>query len=228
MRLPITPVTTLQRALRDEIRQRNRGGRVLVAVDGFDGAGKSTFADGLADVFRELDVATFRASIDDFHLPRSDRYRRGRDDAEGFYRDSFDYATFRRVLIDPFLDGRQTAATTGFQLAAFDLERDAPLEARWVTGPEDAVLIVDGIFLNRPSLRGIWHWSLWLDAPFEVTFARMAGRDGTDPDPDARPNARYRRGQELYVRDADPRAAATAVVDNTDPAHPRRVFLDAC
>ena len=228
MRLPTTPATTLWRGLRDEVRQHYRAGRVIVAVDGRDGAGKTVFADGLAAVFAEDGSVVFRASIDDFHRPRAERYARGRTSPDGFYRDSYDYATFRRVLIDPFRDGRQTAATTGFQLAAFDLVRDTPVESAWVTAPRDAVLIVDGIFLHRPELRGLWDWSVWLDVPIEVAFRRMAERDRTDPDFRAASNARYRDGQEVYVRDARPREAASAIVDNTDLEHPKRVYQDSC
>ena len=204
-------------------------GRVILAVDGRDGAGKTVFADGLAAVFAEDGSAVFRASIDDFHRPRAERYARGHASPEGFYRDSYDYATFRRVLIDPFRDGRQTAATTGFQLAAFDLARDTPVESAWVTAPRDAVLIVDGIFLHRPELRGLWDWSVWLDVPVDVAF-RADGRAGRHRPglPGAASNARYRDGQELYLRDANPRAAASAIVDNTDLAHPQRIFQDYC
>jgi uridine kinase len=228
MRLPTTPATALQRELRDEVRQHNRGGRIILAVDGLDGSGKTVFADGLAAVFAEDGSTVFRASIDDFHRPRADRYARGRDDPDGFYLDSFDYATFRRVLIDPFRDGAQTSAATGFQLAAFDVRRDAPVEARWVTGPADAVLIVDGIFLHRPELRGLWNWSAWLEVPVDVAYARMAMRDGVDPDPAAPTNRRYLEGQRRYLREADPARAASVVVDNTDPAEPRREYRDYC
>ena len=223
MRLPVTPTTTLWRELRDRVRRRNAGGRVIVAVDGLDGAGKTVFADGLAEVFAETGDAVFRAGIDGFHRPRSERYLRGRRSPEGFYRDSFDYATFRRVLIDPFRDGAQTAGTTGFQLAAFDVVRDAPVESQWVTAPLDAVLVVDGVFLHRPELRDLWDWSIWLDVPFDVSYARMALRDGSDPDPDAPSNARYRQGQEIYLREARPQEAASVIVDNADLAHPRIV-----
>lgn len=226
MRLPINSVTTLGRELRDEIRQNNRAGRVIVAIDGLDGAGKTTFADMLAEVFAESGSAVYRASIDGFHRPRAERYARGRRSPEGFYRDSYDYATFRRVLIDPFRDGGQTGGATGFQLDAFDLDRDTPTETAWVTAPRDAVLIVDGIFLHRPETRGIWNWSLWLDVPVEAAAARLALRDGTNPDPSA--YIRYREGQELYLRDADPRRAASAIVDNADLQHPFRVYEDYC
>jgi uridine kinase len=228
MRLPITPTTTLWRELRDEVRHLYPAGRVIVAVDGLDGAGKTTFADGLAEVFAEDGAEVFRASIDGFHRPRAERYARGRRDPEGFYRDSYDYATFRRVLIDPFRDGSQTAATTGFQLSAFDVARDAPVESQWVTAPLDAVLVVDGIFLHRPELRDLWDWSIWLDVPDSVAYARMALRDGSDPDPVAPSNARYHEGQAIYLREARPELAASAVVDNADLAHPRREYRDFC
>ncbi|MGK3953610.1 uridine kinase [Microbacterium sp. I2] len=224
MRLPVTPTTTLWRDLRDDVRRHYPAGRVIVAVDGIDGAGKTVFADGLAETFAETGAAVFRASIDDFHRPRSERYARGRMSPEGFYRDSFDYPTFRRVLVDPFRDGAQAGAGTGFQLTAFDLVRDARVESQWVTAPRDAVLVVDGVFLHRAELRDLWDWSVWLEVPWPVAYARMALRDGSDPDPDAPSNSRYRQGQEIYLREARPSEVASAIVDNADLAHPRRVF----
>ena len=136
MRLPVTPTTTLWRGLRDRVRRRNAGGRVIVAVDGLDGAGKTVFADGLAEVFAETGDAVFRAGIDGFHRPRSERYLRGRNSPEGFYRDSFDYATFRRVLIDPFRDGAQTAGDHG--LPAGGLRRRPRCSRRIAVGDRAA------------------------------------------------------------------------------------------
>ncbi|WP_243076819.1 uridine kinase [Microbacterium sp. SS28] len=228
MRLPTTPATTLWRGLRGEVRQHSRAGRVVIAVDGRDGAGEKAFADGLAAVFAEDGSVVFRASIDDFHRPRVERQARGRTSPEGYYLDSFDYATFRRVLLDPFREGGRTGGSTGFQLAAFDLLRDEPLESTWVTASRDAVLIVDGTFLHRPELRGAWNWSVWLDVPVDVAFERLAQRDGSDPDFLAASNTRVREGHELYLREANPRAAASAIVDAIDPEHPVRVYQDYC
>lgn len=196
----------------------------MIAVDGEDGAGKTRFADHLAAVFAEDGSPVLRATLDDFHRPRSERYRRGRSSPEGFYRDSYDYDAFRRLLIEPF----RTGAEGGVRLAAFDLVADLPVDAPTVSVPTDAVLVVDGIFANRPELRGIWHWSVWLDAPLDVRYTRMAERDGCDADPAAEANRRYREGQDLYLKEARPRTAADAIVDNTDPTAPRRVYADFC
>jgi uridine kinase len=199
-------------------------GRTLFGVDGPDAAGKTVFADELALAFGRAGFTAVRASMDDFHRPRADRYRAGRYSPEGYYRDAFDVSLFRRVLADPFRAG----GSTGFQLRGFDLARDVPFEADWTTAPADAVLIVDGVFLQATGLRGIWNYVIWLDAQREVRLARTVERDGADPDPEAESNRRYSDAHRLYVRDVHPNTAANAIVDNTDPASPVRRYADYC
>lgn len=218
--MPTTPVTSVLRGLRDEVRQHYRAGRLVLAVDGIDAVGNAAFADAFAEVLAEDGSTVYRASMEGFQRPRAERYARGQDSPEGCYRDSYDYATFQRVLVDPF----RTGGSTGFQLSAFDAARDVPVEAQWTTAPRDAVLLVDGVFLLRPELRRLWNWSLWL----EVTPAAAFARAGGDPDPDAPGNARLRGGHALYVREAQPQRAASATVENSDAAHPVRIFGDYC
>ena len=212
------------KALAEEMLQHSAHGRVVVGVDGVSGAGKTVFADDLATELRRLGHVVFRASMDDFHQPRAIRYAKGRESAQGFYEDSYDYASFRRVLLGPF----RLAGSTGFCTQFFDLERDVAYESSWLTGPADAILIVDGLFLLRPQLAGIWNFSIWLDAPDEVRRERMIERDGSHPESDSPLGQRYLGGQELYQREAKPRTAASAIVDNTDVEHPRRQFADSC
>ena len=206
-------------ALADEILHNYGKGRIIIAVDGVDGAGKTEFANALADQLAIGHRAVFRASMENFHYPRAFRWARGRDSAEGFYRDSFDYPTFKRMLSEPF----RTGWIGSFNLRAFDLRRDLPFEPVWSSGPKDAFLIVDGVFLNRPELRGVWNFSIWLDVDPEVAAARMLERDGISANPQ-----RYRDGQKLYLAEVKPRELASVIVDNSDFDHPRRIFADSC
>lgn len=212
------------KALADELLQHYSRGRIVVGIDGADGAGKSVFADDLATELRGRGHAVFRASMDDFHRPRALRYAQGRESARGYYDDAFDYLSFRRVLLGPF----RLAGATGFSTEFFDLARDVPFESRWQTGPADAILLVDGLFLLRAELRGIWNFTVWLDAPDEVRRDRMIARDGSHPSADEPLGQRYLGAQELYQQDAAPRAAASALIDNADYDHPRRIFADSC
>lgn len=206
----------------DEILGNYRRGRIAIGVDGRTASGKSTFADDLAREFERRGFATARASLDDFLNPSEQRYRRGRFSAEGYYRDAYAYDVFRRVLIEPFRMGGSAAFVT----AAYDRVRDVALEPKWRTGPDDIFLIVDGGFLDRPELRGVWNYSIWLDADDEVRAERLRARDGIEPGSELA--GRYEGAHELYERDAHPRQAAIAIIDNTDPEHPRRVFADSC
>jgi uridine kinase len=199
-------------------------GRTMFGIDGPDASGKTTFGDELAVAFERAGYTAVRASMDDFHRPREDRYRAGRYSGVGYYRDAYDFSLFRRVLADPFRAG----GSTGFQVRGFDLARDVPFEAEWSTAPADAVLIVDGHFLQGPELRGLWNYVLWLDAERDVRFARTIARDDADPDPEAPSNRRYLDAHRLYVRDVHPNVSASAIVDNTDPDVPVRRFADYC
>jgi uridine kinase len=224
MQLVSTPRVEFLRGIAGEIGRLYPKGRVVVAVDGLIGSGTGDFAAMLARVFGEAGRIAFTASMEDFHRQRAERYRLGRTSPEGFYADSYDYRTLRRALVDPF----RLAGSTGFQTAAFDLVRNAPVLSAWQTGPADLVLIVEGVFLNRPELRGLWDYSIYLDVPMADAYARLAAERGFDADPLAPANERYRGGQERYLAEMDPAQVASAVVDNVDPEAPRRVFSDSC
>ena len=224
MELTASPRVDLLRGLSVEIAHNYSRGRILLAVDGVLGSGTAEFADGLAATLRESGHDVFRASIDDFRAPRAERERDGADSPRGFYEDEYDYGTFRRVLVDPF----RMPGSAGFQTAAFDAAADAPLDARWQTAGKDAVLIVDGVFLNRPEIHGVWHYSIYLEVPWETAYARLAAAGRADADPASPANRRTRDGQDRYLAEVFPRGVANAIVDNTDAEHPVRSFADSC
>lgn len=223
MQLVTTPRVDFLRGLRKEIVHDYPAGRVTVAVDGAEGSGTGEFADDLAAVYREAGTATARASMRDFHLPRRTRHRNGPDDPVDYYERSFDYETLRRVLIDPF----QLGGSTGFQTRAFDVSRDAPVVSEWTTGPADMVLIIDGPFLLRPQIRGALNYSVLIDVPLALVYARLAASQGRDPDPDAASNARYVGGWRRYGTQIEPHYLASAVVDLSDRDRPLREYPDA-
>ena len=192
------------------------GDAVRVAVDGVDGSGKSVFADQLADVLREQACPVVRASVDDFHHPRVQRYRRGRSSPSGFWLDSFDYDRLRHDLLEPLGPG----GSRRYRTAVHDLDTDQHLDQPWAVGPPGVVLVLDGLFLHRDELYDLWGLSVFLDVPFDVTVARMAARDGSNPDPHHPSMRRYLNAQRTYFKSCSPAARADLVVDNSDWDHP--------
>jgi uridine kinase len=187
---------------------------VLVAVDGPDAAGKTTLADALADSAAGRTVV--RASLDDFHHPRAHRYAEGRTGQTVWHR-SVDLVAVRRELLDPWRHG----AGTPYRRRWHDLAGDVPLDEAVAVVPEQGVLVVDGVFAQRPELDDAWDLVVYVDAPDDVRIVRMAERDGVSPDADHPDQRRYLDAQRIYLTRCRPRERADMVIDNRDPTAAR-------
>jgi len=193
-----------------------------VGVNGVDAAGKTTFADELAECMTALGCPVVRASVDDFARPRNERYARGRYSPEGYYRDTTDLEALSARLLQPLGPGGSRRYVT----RVFDVWDDRPVEEPERTAPEGAVLLLDGIFLLRSELRGLLDYAIFLDVDFgtclERALVRDSGRVGVD---EAETRAIYARryfpAQSLYFDNARPLERADLVIDNRDLAAPR-------
>ncbi|MCU1637007.1 MAG: hypothetical protein JWQ68_2246 [Cryobacterium sp.] len=212
MKLVSTPRVEFLRALATEILHNYSRGRTTIAVDGAPDPVREAFADDLARVLDERGQPSFRASLRYFQRSRHEQEVFGGPSPQRHYRFDYDYSALRRVLIEPFRMG----GSTGFVTRHFDPDRDSWIEPNWLTAPPDATLVVDGEFVNRPELRGLWSYSVWLE--------------GATRNADGAGHLEYGQLEEdvLYRAESNPRSAASVVVDLTDPAVPRRQFLDSC
>jgi len=194
---------------------------VRVAIDGVDGAGKTTFADELADILRTLPRSVIRASVDGFHNPRALRYRRGRNSPEGYFEDSYNYAALKEHLLDPLSPG----GSRRYRAAVFDHVTDTAVSVPEREAPASSILLFDGIFLHRPELFPYWDASIFLDVDFAVSVSRCASRDGSSPDPFSSANRRYVKGQRIYLLACEPTKKATITIDNTNLSSPALVKM---
>ena len=193
--------------------------RIRVAIDGVDGAGKTMLADALAPLVVAKVRPIIRASVDDFHQPRAVRYARGKYSPDGFFLDSYDYAAFRRLLLDPLgPDGSGNYIAKHFDHRTDQFVAPLPQQA-----PPAAVLIVDGIFMNRPELRECWDLSIFLQVDLAVSRARNAARDRAPEalDPDTPYSRRYNGGQQRYLSECEPSQRADIVIDYNDLSVPK-------
>jgi uridine kinase len=187
------------------------GRRVRLGVDGPGGAGKTVLADELAAVLAARGRTVVRASVDGFHRPRAERYRRGRDSPTGYWLDAYDYAGLTTALLGPF--GRGEPVRT----ALHDVRTDAALDLAPTPVGADDVLIVDGVFVHRDELSAYWDFSIYLHVDLAVSLQRMSVRDSLPIET----TDRYTGAHRIYRDACDPLRRAGIVVDNTDLAAPR-------
>lgn len=181
-------------------------GSPLVAIDGVDGSGKTTFAKSLAAQLNARPVIVIH--VDDFLNPSEIRHRRGRQSPEGFWLDSYDYDALERHVLDPL---------TPRGSREYRQRRDSDA---YLVAADGAIVLVEGLFLHRDELAGRWDYSIFLDVPFGITAQRMNLRDGTNADPEHPSMNRYVGGQRLYFAAAKPWTRADCVIDNADPRLP--------
>ncbi|GAB4201197.1 MAG: hypothetical protein OHK0022_22940 [Roseiflexaceae bacterium] len=93
-----------------------------MAIDGRSAAGKTTLADELAGRVQAAGQPALRASLDDFHPP-GHKYRSAerRYTPESYLAEGYNYAAFRRCLLDPLLPGGDWRV----RLGCWDSYRDA-------------------------------------------------------------------------------------------------------
>jgi uridine kinase len=194
---------------------------VRVAIDGPDAAGKTTLADELAEALRPTGRELIRASIDGFHRPRAERYRRGADSPRGYYEDSFDHAALRRMLLAPLGPGGDRR----HRCVVFDFRTDAFVDDPGRVAAADAVLLFDGVFLLRPELCDAWDLTVFVTVEPDESLYRALERDvelfGSRDEVERRYRTRYLPGQAIYLDEARPLDRADAVVVNDDPAAPQ-------
>jgi uridine kinase len=191
-----------------------------VAVDGITAAGKSTLVAELGRVFDGTGRSVITLSMDGFHRPRADRYRQGRHSAVGYYEDAYDFAAFVDRVLLPLGPG----GSRRYRRSVHDLATDAVVDEDPIEATADAVLLVDGSFLQRPELDPYWDYRIFVNTSFSVARSRAIRRDaellGGEEAAAELYEFRYHPACRLYLESVDPEARADVVIDNDDPARP--------
>jgi uridine kinase len=212
---------TVVEELADQLLTGHLGDRPRrVGIDGITAAGKTTWADELTAALRARGCPALHLSTDDFHFPRVRRYRQGRTSATGYYADAFDFPGLAEQVLRPLGPGGDSR----IRPRVHDLESDEPIDAEPITVPAAAMVIIDGTFLQRAELEGVWDELIYIDTDPHTARARAVHRDavlfGGPEAVEQIYRTRYHAACALYAADTDPARRAGILIDNNDLDHP--------
>lgn len=191
--------------------------RTILAVDGIDGSGKSTFARRL---LADLDAHGHRGtivSVDDFRRP-VDWNALDRPEVDVYYDAYYDLALAERCL-RAFLAGEPHVT-----IPRYDLLREQLDGMQQLAFADAAIVIVEGVFpLRIPAVQAGVH--VFLDASPTEARQRIIARDmqkrRTREETERRIERRYFPAQQRYHAAFAPRERADVIIDNEQPAAPR-------
>jgi uridine kinase len=114
----------------------------------------------------------------------------------------------------------------GYYLDSFDVGR-LRAHVLSIDGPRELVVVVDGVFLQRPELVDLWDATVWVEVDLDVAAQRALERDFVRIDSlDAeheRYRLRYLPAQRRYIDEQRPSERATFVLRNTGLDEPELV-----
>jgi uridine kinase len=196
-----------------------------VGIDGPSAAGKTTLADELATTLRtKTSRPVIRVMIDQFkrQVDLRTRYRPG--SPESYYFEMFDVAAIRDHLLVPLGPG----GDRHYRSQIMDFNGQTPIDSGVQVSPDDAILIADGGFLQKPALAAHWDLVVYLHIEAAEVLRRGTIRDQAWMDSTEAAAERYRSyyipGEELYLAEIHPTARADIVIDNQDFDMPRIVI----
>ncbi len=130
---------------------------IVIAISGFGGSGKSTFALKLSKKINAPVIGADSFSKSNIH----ENYE---------YWDVMDYLRLENEVLKPFISGEKE-----IRYREFDWDKNIIKGETSFT--HDNIIIIEGVGLFRPELMKYFSCTIWIDCPIEEAISRGKKRD---------------------------------------------------
>jgi len=179
---------------------KNLQSPALIAISGFGGAGKSTFAEMLGEELKAPVVGV-------------DSFQKNRTDTEYHDWEIMDYSRLEREVLIPFASNESV-----IRYGLFSSPENKIVEYRTVEKSD--FLIVEGVGLFRPALKKYFTHSIWVDCSVVDATERGKKRDREvhkNPQDESWDGV-WKQNDLEYIQNFEPIAFADTIIDNSKDA----------
>lgn len=151
---------------------------VLVAVSSIDGSGKGYITEKIVAETNRKGIRAIAINIDPWLAPPGERFN-PENPGEHFYRHAFQFDDIFKTLICPLKENRAinlTRLLTG--------QLGTPFVQTYDFQNVD-VIVLEGIFLLKRSLRHYYDLTFWIECSFETALQRALQRNQENLPPDS-------------------------------------------
>ncbi len=179
----------------------------VVGINGLGGAGKSTAADRVCEELKEKGIHALLLHIDDFITKREVRYDPDVPEWQCYYDLQWRYDYFVSII-------NKAKRCEDFEAEIYDKENDNYTLCSYPVR-RNTVIIVEGIFLQRRELDGVFDLMVYMDVPEAVRLGRVLDRDtyiGDRQSITEKYENRYFPAERRYVKEYHPETSADIVI----------------
>ena len=174
----------------------------VIGIDGLGGAGKSKISEQICEYFNENQYHTVLLHIDDFINIKKVRYNDAYSDWQCYYDIQWRYDYFALSVIDKI----KTSAISSVDVELYDKDKDTYYIQNYSI-EKKTIVIVEGIFLQRKELCGIFDFMIYIDIPEDIRLKRVLMRDtymGNQQQIKDKYENRYFPAEHKYINDYHP------------------------
>ena len=181
-----------------------KGERFVIGIDGLSRSGKTTFAAKLVEHYNKNEKPAICFHLDDFIVERSRRYGTGQAEWLEYYSLQWEADWLKEHFF------RQLKHAAELELPFYDAEQDVQ-RMKKIALPSSCVIVVEGVFLQRPEWRGCCDWVIYVDSPRQ---SRMEREAETVQRNRKKFESRYWPAEEYYISTEEPQKKADFIVQN--------------
>ncbi|MUT66802.1 AAA family ATPase [Paenibacillus sp. NEAU-GSW1] len=188
----------------DTILSRYVHNRLILGIDGLSRSGKTTFVAELMKRLIQYQKPVCIFHIDDHIVERKKRYDTEYEQWYEYYNLQWDVGLLRKQLFSKL--NHAEVISLPFYNSALD-----KLEIKTVAIPGNCILIVEGVFLQRPEWRDFFDFIVYLDCPRDKRFEResASAKDNIE-----KFKSRYWKAEDFYLDSVAPLANAGMIISS--------------
>lgn len=186
----------------DAILNRYVNNRLILGIDGLSRSGKTTFAAELKNRLIQVHESVYILHIDDHIVIRKNRYDTEFEQWYEYYNLQWDVELLRKQLFSKL--NHEEVIRLPFYNSALD-----KVEIKTVTITSNCILIVEGVFLQRPEWQDFFDYVVYLDCPRDKRFERESASAKENIE---KFSSRYWKAEDFYMDSAAPLANADMII----------------
>ncbi|QMV45170.1 hypothetical protein FPL14_24740 [Cohnella cholangitidis] len=188
----------------DTILNRYVSNRLVLGIDGLSRSGKTTFVTELGNRLIQYQKPVCIFHIDDHIVERKNRYDTEFEQWYEYYNLQWDVELLRNQLFSKL--NHAEVVELPFYNSVVD-----KLEIKTVTIPNNCILIVEGVFLQRPEWRDFFEFIVYLDCPRDKRFERESASAKENIE---KFRSRYWKAEDFYLDSIAPLANADMIISS--------------